>query len=138
MLLGEEALLPTIAPEIALALGVTFPSGDVNVIIARDLVHSLLVGPGWGPQCWCPVKSIDSMPFTLPLAVDTIYIGSGSRELSLSPSPWCNPFLQFTRDVHEAFDLFKAYASTRADAIEWLGPLMGKRLQCECRCTDPF
>ena len=68
---------------------------------------------------------------------DMVYVGSGG--LSHRPSPWASPF--GCRSCYEILDTsssppddssFLRYASSRADKITWLAPLIGKRLVCSC------
>ena len=60
-----------------------------------------------------------------------IYVGCGVPSLFLRPSPWGNFFL----DHHSRADanaLYREFAFSRADRREWLHPLFGKVLLCDC------
>jgi hypothetical protein len=67
---------------------------------------------------------------------DMVYVGSGVDSI-IRPSPWASPFGCSSRRnsfgstmLDEAS--FPRYASSRADKITWLAPLIGKRLVCNC------
>jgi hypothetical protein len=67
---------------------------------------------------------------------DMVYVGSG-RDTSVRPSPWASPF--GCSSCHNNFGTtplddssFLRYASSRADLLTWLAPLIGKRLVCGC------
>ena len=91
-----------------------------------------MVGPRWGPANAWPVNGIYHGPICLPIPINTVYVGFGNQEIFLRPSPWCNPFVYFTDDEQEANWIFAQFGRSRADKVQWLSPIFGKQLACDC------
>ena len=91
-----------------------------------------MVGPGCGPAQALPVDGIYHGPIRLPIPINTVYVGFGNQEIFLRPSPWCNPFVFFTEDEQEATVIFAQFGRSRADKVQWLSPIFGKQLACDC------
>ena len=75
-----------------------------------------------------------NLPWPNPLADTNKYSVCGIRqsEFFLRPSPWCNPFVFFTEDEQEANWIFAQFGRSRADKVQWLSPIFGKQLACDC------
>ena len=99
---------------------------------ARRRLQQLLVGPGWGPADAVPVDGIYHGPIRLLLPTNTVYVGFGNQEIFVRPSPWCNPFVFFTKDKQEANWIFAQFGRSRADKVQLLSPIFGKQLACDC------
>ena len=80
----------------------------------------------------CAVLGVNPGGLELPLPTDACYIGLGVEALFVKPSPWCNPFELYSADKVVTDQLFHSYAEARADLHEWLSPLFGKHLVCDC------
>ena len=91
-----------------------------------------MVGPGWGPAHALPLDGVYHGPIRLPIPINTVYVGFGNQEIFLRPSPWCNPFVFFTEDEQEANWIFAQFGRSRADKVQWLSPILGKQLACDC------
>ena len=91
-----------------------------------------MVGPGWGPAHALPVDGIYHGPIRLLIPINTVYVGFGNQKIFLRPSPWCNPFVFFTEDEQEANWIFAQFGRSRADKVQWLSPIFGKQLACDC------
>ena len=63
-----------------------------------------------------------------------IYIGFGFSDCQSRPSQWANPYLFLPYSHSEAYDLFSEYLRARADLRDWLFPLRGAELICDCDC----
>ena len=130
--MGTGAVLPGVAPELALAIWCSMPSGEDAAVLAREEVISLRLGPGFCAGRIHPVREVlrvRSIPSPLPL--HCMYVGNGSLEGRLHPSPWCNPLAGQAADGQDARHLFTLYAMDRADARSWLYPLSGMVLVSE-------
>ena len=91
-----------------------------------------MVGPGWGPAHALLVDGIYHGPIRLPIPISSVYVGFGSQDIFLRPSPWCNPFVFFTEDEQEANWIFAQFGRSRAGKVQWLSPIFGKQLACDC------
>ena len=79
-----------------------------------------------------PVDGIYHGPIRLPIPINTVYVGFGNQDIFLRPSLWCNPFVFFTEDKQEANRIFAQFGRSRADKVQWLSPIFGKQLACDC------
>ena len=55
--------------------------------------------------------------------------------MRVRPSPWLNPHALVASSEVQACAQFEAYASARADLLQWLRPLAGQRLVAEAGIT---
>ena len=95
-------------------------------------MQELMVGPGWGPANAWLVNGIYHGPICLPIPINTVYVGFGNQDFFLRPSPWCNPLVYFTEDGQEANWIFAQFGRSRADRVQWLSPISGTQLACDC------
>ena len=61
-----------------------------------------------------------------------IYIGFGPSDCQLRPSQWANPYYFLPYGPEESYELFDRYLRSRADLRDWLFPLRGAELICDC------
>ena len=124
--------LPGREPGLALALWCTFPAGDCSTVLRRNAVRQHRLGPGFllkQAKLIVKVLYVDILPEPVPL--DFVYVGNGTPG-KVHPSPWLNPFASSSTSSSQAVSLFRAYATDRADFVEWIAPLFGKSLLAEC------
>ena len=62
-----------------------------------------------------------------------LYIGRGSRQLGLQPSPWGNPFKVRDHGLARAVDLYRQHVRDTPFFRRKVDHLEGKRLLCHCR-----
>ena len=72
---------------------------------------------------------------TLPSPPGSFYCGFGDGRSQL-PSLWCNPFGALNYSPEKTLDLFRDYACSRCDAVQWLAPLCGSTLMCDCSVQE--
>ena len=129
-LLGDICL-PFLSKDVSLALHCSMPSGAPAVVEARRRVRELCLGAGFLPeQMISVIRVIRGVP-SLPIPLDTAYVGCGVPSIRLRPSPWCNPYAAGSSTEAAARAHFWAYAGSRADLLQWLLPLAGKVLLAE-------
>ena len=90
---------------------------------------------GWAQVGSCTGIACDwNSPWPNPLADTNEYSVCGIRqaEFFLRPSPWCNPFVFFIEDEQEANWIFVQFGRSLADKVQWLSPIFGKQLACDC------
>lgn len=79
------------APDVALTLLACIPSGTPGVVLAREGISGLAIGPGWHQQATSSSPPIlTSCSSCMPLPPDCVYIGSNSNEMRTTR--WSNPF----------------------------------------------
>ena len=131
--MGVHGALWGCAPEAALVLAASMPSGDPQICRIRDELSSIVPFPN------DPRSTILVMPtlrhvsgpfhsFPLPL----LYIGHGHSDIQSRPSQWSNPYAFLNYSVDESMSLFRRYLLSRADLEEFLSPLSGAEMICDC------
>ena len=91
-----------------------------------------MVGPGWSLADALPVRWNLPWPDSFADTINTVYVGFGNQEIVLRPSLWCDPFVFLTEDKQEANRIFAQFGRSRADKVQWLSPIFGKQLACDC------
>ena len=61
-----------------------------------------------------------------------LYIGFGESDIQGRPSQWANRFYFLGADAESSFSLYSRYILSRADVLEFLTPLSGAVLICDC------
>ena len=91
-------------------------------------------GWAWVGSCRCITCRWNLIwaPIRLPIPINTVHVGFGNQDIFLRPSLWCNPFVFFTEDKQEANRIFAQFGRSRADKVQWLSPILGKQLACDC------
>ena len=114
-----------------MTLSCTYPSGAKEVVDIRMQIANACLRPPW----WANARGkcgvlIHRSNFD---SVDTkyCYIGSGAGKAT-PPSPWCNPYSELGLPPGTALQKYEYYANARADLAQWLHPLIGKHLLCNC------
>ena len=121
----------------ALVVSASAPSGDPHIVDLRDRIVSLMPfrsqpNIGYLPRPW--VRHVAGEFHQYPSS--RIYIGFGFSDSQRRPSQWANPYYFLTSNTVEAYDLFGQYLRARADLREWLYPLRGAELICDCSHGD--
>ena len=133
-LVGSDGELWGCSLPMALVLLSTVPSGDRRIVELRDRIESSML---------CPLKP--KVGFLNPPVVrhvtgqfhqfsaPRVYIGFGHSDCQSRPSPWANPFYFFENvSPEQSLSLFYTYLESRADLPEFLLPLRGGELICDC------
>ena len=120
-------------PEMALTLLVSIPSGNSSIVEARSDLIDLLFHSFHNPiSCVIPSRVIHSSSPVMPVPPSVVYVGFGSIDLQNRPSIYCNPFLFLDSKSERCAAAFEDYLDSRADVVEFLTPLAGKTLLCDC------
>ena len=117
----------------ALVMLSSLPSGIQSIVNARDIVRSAMFAPAaHRSSTWIvpTVKHVDGAFHSYPSPF--LYIGFGESDIQGRPSQWANPFLFLGTDAEACFALFSRYVNSRADVVEFLTPLSGAILICDC------
>ena len=61
-----------------------------------------------------------------------VYIGDGASDLQKRPSIFTNPFFLLTENVSVALAQFESWLWDRADLDEFLRPIIGVTVDCDC------
>ena len=135
-LIGNSSLMWVNCLNSACVLSASIPSGGPEVVECRDRLSKLRFGPGFIYNSAKPPSVIHTDCSGMQLLSRQIYIGSSSGTNPL-PSPWLNPMGLFEQSGSAGghgleITSFEAYAKLRADLKEWLSPLCGKTLVCDC------
>ena len=127
----------SVAPDVALTLAVTIPSGVLEFAQLRSKLGSSLCGSPWFCDAMGGILNVVHNPFasTLPSPPGSFYCGFGDGRSQL-PSLWCNPFGALNYSPEKTLDLFRDYACSRCDAVQWLAPLCGSTLMCDCSVQE--
>ena len=86
-----------------------------------------------------PPSVVHSESVVLPLDTDAVYIGVGSfgpAGCSVRTTQWMNAFDLEGLDKREAVLAYTAWLDARMDIEEFIRPLLGKSLVCDCRCEE--
>ena len=125
----------------ALVLNASAPSGFQAIVDRRGRIEPLMaytVRPKTGllPSPWIRhvVGDFHKYPSSRIYIYIYIYIGFGFSDCQSRPSQWANPYLFLPYSHSEAHDLFSEYIRARADLRDWLFPLRGAELICDCDC----
>ena len=133
-LVNEASPLWGAAPGMALVMLASVPSGVNSIVEARARVRKLMFTPVDHQSCHWVAPTLRHVigpfhSFPSPL----LYIGTGSSDIQGRPSQWANPFSFFVGDAESAFSLFTRYLESRADLLEFLTPLSGADMICDCK-----
>ena len=121
----------------AIVLAASVPLGEPDVVRCRAAVLDAMFHR---PSCAvvpCAQASLrHSCVPVAPLPNSCMYIGFGLIDSQKRPSPWANPFFFLESDPCVSLDLYSDYICSRADRFEFLKPLAGKCLLCDCNFGD--
>ena len=118
---------------VALCLLSSIPSGDHEIVNIRSEILGNLVGPGW---CYKSLL-IPTIDHPTDVTKSSLYgarvIYVGHPVSLLQCTPWVSPCSMVALRSPKGGDLdFQTYCSMRADSDEWLVPLLGCHLICDC------
>ena len=123
--------------QIARTLLASIPSGDSKIIDLRQSMHDAMIGYGWSNNSWVlptvghPINILESNNF----GPRVIYVGKSIGWLQCTP--WVNPCsIEPIPDPQGGILNFEKYCSTRADLNEFLQPLFGCHLICDCNGNE--
>ena len=133
-LVGCDGILWGLSPAMALVLLASAPSGNPQISRVRDKSFALMPMPNQPKSGYCGNVSVrhvvgDFHKFSSPL----IYVGFGPSDIQSRPSQYANPYYFTCTDPEEALDLFREYIECRADLVQFLNPLQGAELVCDCK-----
>ena len=130
MLIGEDGLLweQPLHHELALILAASYPSGHPDIVHVREMISECRVGPGW--RVWSDwrlptIRHLTGTDEFIPIG--EIYIGGARNGFVMTP--WANPCV---REEDVRLPSFSTYLASRGDFEEFLYPLSGKVLVCDC------
>ena len=125
------------SPAMALVLRSTAPSGLRDIVDLRNRIEFLM------PFCPQPKTGFLERPWVRHVRGEfhefpssRIYIGFGHTDCQSRPSQWANPYVFLPYINSEAYDLFESYLIDRADLREWLYPLRGAEMICDCNSGE--
>ncbi len=114
----------------ALVLAASYPSGYETVVSARGRVRQALCASPWPAATNAASTSLRHLKGSGDvITADEVYIGATFD--NYPPSPW-QSLEDF--DVLPVLD-YEEYAMSRADLDEWLDPLRGRVMVCDCNLT---
>ena len=115
-----------------LTLRCCIPSGCDAAVLLRSRILKLRRGQGFLALRIHPAVGVDYVsPIPVPLPIGHTYVGNGSADIRVRPSPWLNPFASVSASEDDAKAHFESYAAARADLRLWVQPLAGQRLVVE-------
>ena len=121
--MGVDAALWQRSFVLAIVLAASIPSGVQHVVSMREQLSTEMFGPSWY-QCAKPCLVVSHIAVSATeLTRDQLFTGSNVDHCL--PTPWCNPYVWIDGD-------FTTYALARADLFEWVAPLGGMCLICDC------
>ena len=134
-LVGHNGVLWRTSPAMALVLLSTVPSSDPHVVRIREEILKIMPAPN------VPPMDVVSLPrvrhvlgefhcFPSPL----VYVGCGYTDIQKRPSQYCNPYYFICTEPDDAIELYREYLDNRADLVQFLSPLRGAELICDCAC----
>ena len=131
-------MLWDVSPAMALVMSSTCPTGDASIVELRNSILALSPYSNFPEDIPLQIPTVRHVrgefhKFPSPL----IYVGFGETDIQHRPSPWANPYFFISSDPEEASILFKSYLDNRADILQFLSPLRGAQLVCDC-CLGPF
>ena len=131
-LVGPDSRLWQTAPELALVLLATFPSGLPSVVSAREDLSCLLDS---APNSWPQLSSLATVvvharALLAPLPHSAVFVGIPFGDSGLQWSQWSNPYAALGSAAPG--DEFRLYIESRCDLDYYLRPLLGKQLVCNC------
>ena len=131
-LIGPDAQLWSVRPQMALVLLCTVPSGAPEIVEVRSLLSSRVrLPPSFGSRS-LRVALVHS---DRPVGQDAsrlMYVGCGRNDPQLRPSVFFNPFFFLCQSDAVANRLYGEWLSARADLEFFLQPLLGMSLLCDC------
>lgn len=136
-LIGKDSLLWERAPDMALVLLSTVPSGRPAVVRARSNLLSCMLSlilPMQVPFVVPTLGHVDGKFHSYPSPL--VYLGLGPSDVQKRPSQWANPFLLLSADAENSYALFSRYLLTRGDLVEFLASLSNAELICDCACEE--
>ena len=124
--IGPRSALWRTDLEAACILAGSIPSGEHAIRRIRDQLLHMRLGPGFGPTCFeMPmVVHDDALASVLP----SVHIFVGACSPTRLSSPWLDPYSLEGSPIHS----FSEYAGLRADIRQWLEPLSGNVIVCDC------
>ena len=133
-LTGLEGILWDVSPAMALVLLASVPSGDPQIARVRNDLLAIMPMPNEPNTGYCLppiVRHIggDFHKYSSPL----IYVGFGPSDIQSRPSQYANPYYFTSTDPDEALCLYREYLDCRADLAQFLEPLRGAELICDCK-----
>ena len=131
-LICPDSELWVAGPSMALVLLCIVPSGDEEVVRIRSELSSRLRLPRlkWSRALRPAVIHLDRS-----IGEDAsrlLYVGSGRNDPQSRPSVFCNPFFFLDLSEPEANSKFQDWLCSRMDLGEFLLPLHGMTLLCDC------
>ena len=126
-------MLWDVSPAMALVLSSTCPTGDASIVELRNSILALSPYPNFPEGSPSQIPTVRHVrgefhKFPSPL----LYVGFGATDIQHRPSPWANPYFFTSSDPEEAALLFRCYLDNRADILQFLSPLRGAQLVCDC------
>ena len=127
-LIGPDAQLWSVRPDMALVLLCTVPSGDPEIVKVRGVLSSRLrLPPAFGSRSLRPAVVHADRPVGQD-ASRLVYVGCGRNDPQLRPSVFFNPFFFLCQSDAVANRLYGEWLSSRMDLESFLQPLLGMSL----------
>lgn len=122
----------------ALTFFSTVPAGSVAIAEAREKVNNFVFGRGWRKAGSKPPTVLHYKRVCLPLDSDCVYIGVGSfgtPGCDVRATQWLNPFELMSCSTNALVD-YVDWLDVRMDIDDFVRPLCGKTLLCDCTNGD--
>ena len=131
-LIGPDARLWSVAPQMALVLMCSIPSGSYEVVVLRELIsEQLRLPPVLGSRSLRPAVVHADRPVGQD-ASRLVYVGCGRNDPQSRPSVFFKPFFFLCQSDAVANRLYGEWLSARMDLEFFLQPLLGMSLLCDC------
>ena len=116
----------------ATVLACSVVSGSPDIVSLRCRVVELIAPRARPPVFSTGTRCIHSSVDIGKDAARVVYIGGGSIDLQARPAIFFNPFFFLVECRLEANSLFHSWLLARSDRSEFLRPLAGRVLVCDC------
>ena len=121
-----------VSPDLALILLSTIPSGDLEIMTAREGISELMFGPGWSkPSLSSPILSTTTS--SMPMPTDAVYIGFALKDDEMRMTRWSNPFDHRLRSVRPVQQPSPELRLVRP--VQQPSPVGGLTMVIATRCT---
>ena len=122
-------------PDMGIALALTWPSGDEDVVRARECVIAVSRSPEPVFQPSAVLRIVHQSPVVLPIPIDSEFVGSGLLNQHPRPGAWSVPY-PLPSGIPTRKEYGQRCVDQRRDVKCWLAPLFGKVLICDCGNKD--